>query len=379
MLVLNWRDPRNPDAGGAEVHLHEIMKRAVAAGHSVVQVSHSAPGLPAEEEIDGIRVLRRGGRFTFNIGLAGFCRKLGLDSFDLVVEDLCKLPFFAPGWSGRPVAVLVPHLFGTTAYREVALPLALYVNLLEAAIPRVYSKCRFVAISNSTGNDLVRRGIAPERIDIVPCGIDTGLYSPDEGVGPRPGRILYIGRIKKYKGLRYLLQALAILRRRGVEAGLAVVGAGDYLPELERLAGRMGLEREVEFTGFVPEERKLLELRSAWVAALPSEKEGWGLTVIEANACGTPVIASDSDGLRDSVRPGETGLLVPHGDPAALADALQTVLSDSGLRARLSAGGLAWARSFTWDRAAEDTIAALERAVSEWTGLSAPEALRLRS
>lgn len=368
MLVLNWRDPRNPEAGGAEVHLHEIMRRAVAAGHSVVQVSHAAPGLPADEELDGIRILRRGGRLTFNIGLAGFCRRLGLDSFDLVVEDLCKLPFFAPRWSGRPVAVLVPHLFGTTAYREVALPLAFYVNLLESAIPRAYSRCRFVAISNSTRDDLVRRGIAPGRIDVVPCGIDAGLYSPDEGVEPRPGRILYIGRIKKYKGLRHLLEALAILRSRGGEARLAVVGTGDYLPELERLAGRLGLEHEVEFTGFVGEERKLLELRSAWVAALPSEKEGWGLTVIEANACGTPVIASDSDGLRDSVRPGETGLLVPHGDSTALADALQTVLSDHLLRARLSIGGLAWARTFTWERAAKDTVAALERAASEWAG-----------
>lgn len=365
MLVLNWRDPRNPDAGGAEVHLHEIMRRAVAAGHDVVQVSHSVPGLPTEEEIDGVRILRRGGRLTFNIGLAGFCRKLGLDSFDLVVEDLCKLPFFAPRWSGRPVAVLVPHLFGTTAYREVALPLALYVNLLEAAIPRAYSKCLFVAISDSTRNDLLRRGIAPGRIDVVPCGIDTSFYSPDERVQPRPGRILYIGRIKRYKGIQYLLEALAILRERGVEAGLTVVGAGDYLPELVRLAGRMGLDREVEFTGYVGDERKLLELRSAWVAALPSEKEGWGLTVIEANACGTPVIASDSDGLRDSVRPGETGLLVPHGDPTALADAMQTILCDRGLRARLSAGGLAWARTFTWDRAAADTLASLDRAASD--------------
>ncbi len=120
----------------------------------------------------------------------------------------------------------------------------------------------------------------------------------------------------------------------------------------------------MEFTGFVQEDRKLLELRRAWVAALPSEKEGWGLTVIEANACGTPVVASDSDGLRDSVKPGETGLLVPHADPPALADALRKILAAPELRARLSEGGLAWARTFTWERTARETISAMERAAS---------------
>jgi glycosyltransferase involved in cell wall biosynthesis len=115
----------------------------------------------------------------------------------------------------------------------------------------------------------------------------------------------------------------------------------------------------VTFTGFVPLEQKLLELRTAAVAALPSEKEGWGLTVIEANACGTPVVASDSDGLRDSVKNGETGLLVPHGNPEALADALQSILQDGTLRGRLSKAGIEWARGFTWDSTAADVIAAM--------------------
>ena len=352
----------NPDAGGAEVHLHEIMRRAVLSGHEVVQVSHAVPGLPEDEVLDGIRILRHGGRLTFNIGLRRFCDRLDLSSFDLIVEDLCKLPFFAPRWSKTPVAVLVPHLFGTTAYREVAFPLAFYVNALEAFIPKVYSGCRFVAISGSTKADLVRRGIPAESVDVVPCGIDTSFYTPDASENPEPGSILYVGRVKKYKGIQNLVEAVRILGQRGCKARLRIVGTGDYLEPLKAMVRRSGSSGSVEFTGFVPAERKLLELRRAWVAALPSEKEGWGLTVIEANACGTPVVASDSDGLRDSVRNGETGLLVPHGRPEALADALQSILQDPARRERLAAGGLAWARTFTWDKAASDTIAALQRA-----------------
>ncbi len=365
ILALNWRDPRNPEAGGAEVHLHEILRRAAASGHEVVQVSQASGGLPREEVLDGVRILRRGGRFTFNIGLASWCRRnLDLHSMDLVVEDLCKLPFFAPRWSPVPVLVVVPHLFGTTAYREVALPLALYVNLLESLVPRAYAGCRFVAISESTKRDLERRGIPGGSIDVVPCGMDADAYSPDPSVRVEPGSILYVGRIKKYKGIQFLLEAVALLGRRGVPARLRVVGSGDYLGRLRDRAGALGISSSVEFTGFVEEAAKLTELRRAWVAALPSEKEGWGLTVVEANACGTPVVASDSDGLRDSVRHGETGLLVPHGNAEALADALQSILGDASLRARLSDGGLAWARSFTWERTAEGTISAMERAAS---------------
>ncbi|HRY60848.1 MAG TPA: glycosyltransferase family 4 protein [Candidatus Fermentibacter sp.] len=363
VLVLNWRDPRNPEAGGAEVHLHEIMRRAASAGHEIVQVSQACDGLPGEETIDGVGIIRRGGRFTFNLGLRGWCRRhLDLASFDLVVEDLCKLPFFSPSWSPAPVLVLVPHLFGTTAYREVAFPLALYVDALERLIPRVYRGCRFVAISESTKRDLERRGIPGGDISVSPCGIDLDEYAPSPSGAHDPRTILYVGRLKRYKGVQTLIEALSILRDRGSDAVLRVVGTGDFREELERLADRLGLQDRVVFTGFVPGESKLAELRNACVAALPSEKEGWGLTVIEANACGTPVVASDSDGLRDSVRNGETGILVPHGDPEALAGALSAVLSDPGLRARLSEAGKVWAGRFGWDVTAGEVIGEMIRA-----------------
>ncbi|OPL18163.1 MAG: hypothetical protein AVO35_06570 [Candidatus Aegiribacteria sp. MLS_C] len=360
IMALNWRDPRNPEAGGAEVHLHEILKRAVSAGHTVTQVSQAVKGLPPEEMIDGVRILRHGRRNTFNFSVRRFALSLDIGTnFDLVLEDLCKIPFYSPRWSPVPVLTVVPHLFGTTAYREVAFPLALYVNFMESFIPSAYRDSTFVAISDSTRTDLISRGIPAGRISVIPCGIDTGFYSPGPPE-PEQGTFLYVGRLKRYKGVHLIISALRLLREAGRDCRLTVLGSGDYDHELRKLASKQGLEDSVTFEGFVSQERKLHWLRRAWAAVFPSEKEGWGLTVIEANACGTPVIASDSEGLRDSVRNGETGILVPHGDLEALAEAMGRIASDSELRSDLGAKGKEWAGNFDWDSTARRMLQVME-------------------
>ena len=361
LLALNWRDLKNPETGGAEIHLHEILRRAVREGHEVTQISQAVQGLPSEEIMDGVRILRHGRRNTFNFTLRNFATSLDIAAnYDLVIEDLCKIPFYSPKWSPVPVLTIVPHLFGTTAYREVAFPLALYVNLMESFIPKFYRGSSFIAISDSTKNDLVRRGIDAGRISVIPCGVDTDFYSPGEPA-PEPGRFLYVGRLKKYKGVQLILAALAILREEGRDYTLTVLGSGDYESELKKLSKRVNLDDLVTFEGFVSQERKLYWLRKAWTAVFSSEKEGWGLTVIEANACGTPVIASDSDGLRDSVRNGETGLLVPHGDIEKLAAAMDKLAGDRTLRDKLSKQGLEWADGFNWDSTASRVITIMKQ------------------
>ena len=363
LLALNWRDPRNPETGGAEVHLHEILRRAVRDGHEVTQISQMVSGLPAEEMLDGVRVLRHGKRNTFNFTLKKFALSLDIASnFDLILEDLCKIPFYSPKWSPVPVLTIVPHLFGTTAYREVPLPLALYVNLMESFIPRIYRNCSFVAISESTKDDLIKRGIAANNIVVIPCGIDTGFYTPGKPV-PEPGTFLYVGRLKKYKGVQFILAAMAKLRKAGKNYSLVVLGSGDYEEELKKITSRLKLERNVVFEGFVPQERKLHWLRKAWAAVFPSEKEGWGLTVIEANACGTPVIASDSAGLRDSVIDGQTGILVPHGNIEMLAEEMNRLALNSSLRSELGKNGIDWAAGFNWDATADRVMKVMKNSL----------------
>jgi glycosyltransferase involved in cell wall biosynthesis len=374
VLALNWRDPRHPEAGGAEVHLWEILKRWLPRGAAVTYLASSFPGAAPEEEMDGIRVLRRGSWWNGNWAAAAcMTRELGGEPFDLVLEDLNKLPYYSPLYARAPVLVVVPHLFGTTVFAEASWPVAAAVWAHERLIPAVYGRCSFLAISESTRQDLVARGVARGRIAVSHCGLDHRRYRPGGAKTERPS-VIFLGRLRRYKGVDTLLEAFHEVLARMPEAQLTILGDGPYRAALAERARRLGLGAAVEFTGFVAGEEKVRRLASAWVSALPSPKEGWGLTVVESNACGTPVVASRSPGLVDSVRDGESGLLVPHGDAGALAETLLRVLGDAGLRERLAAGGLAWAGRFTWERCSDEAWS-VATAVAEGRALPDPSGL----
>jgi len=356
VLAVNFRDPAHPEAGGAELHLEHILLEAVRRGHRVTWLAAGFPGGAPEAEHRGIRIVRRGTWWSFSAAVPGVLRRMR-PAPDVVIEDINKIPCFTSWWTGAKVSVIVPHLFGATAFREAPLPMALAVVALEALIPSAYRRSRFVAISESTRDDLARRGIPPARVTVVHCGLDHASYRFDPAVkkAARP-TVLYIGRVRRYKGVDWVMRALPGVVARVPGTRLVVVGDGPHLPELRRAAERMGLSQAVEFAGFLPLAEKVRMLREAWVLVQPSPKEGWGLTVVEAGACGTAVVAADSPGLRDSVRDGETGLLVPWGDDARLAGALVRVLADEALRTRLATAGLAWAQRFQWPECARRSL-----------------------
>lgn len=364
LLALNWRDIRHPEAGGAEVHLHEILVRMVARGHAATLVATSYPGAPAEETVDGIRVVRRGSWWNANFVVARAARALLRERrFDLVVEDINKIPFFMPLHTRVPVLAVVPHLFGTTVFRETNPLFASYVLAWEGLIPAVYRRARFVAISPSTRDDLVRRGIRADRIDVVLCGLDHARYRLLPGIarGEEP-TVVHLGRVRKYKAIDVVLAAFERVRREVAGARLVVVGDGPELPALRRLAARLGLGDSVTFTGRMRADDVVAVLNHARVCVNASPKEGWGLTVVEANACGVPVVGSDRPGLRDSIRDGETGFLVPYGDADAFAQKTIDLLADRARWRRMSEASLAWAQSLTWEKTADEMERAFERA-----------------
>jgi glycosyltransferase involved in cell wall biosynthesis len=352
------------------VHLHEILNRWRARGHSITWLASAWPGGAREDERDGIRILRRGAWWNANHALpAAARRELGGERFDAVIEDINKLPFFAPRWAHAPVLAVVPHLFGTTVFAETDPLQALYVLAHEARIPSVYRATPFLAISGSTRDDLVRRGVAADHVTVVHCGLDHARYRPSAPKAATP-TVVFLGRLRRYKGVGVLLDAFARVRRTVAGARLEIVGDGPYRPQLERRAQGLGLSDHVRFLGFVPAVEKTAHLSAAHVSVCPSPKEGWGLTVIESNACGTAVVASRSPGLVDSVKDGETGLLVPHGDVDALAAAVVRVLTEDPLRTRLEQGGRAWADTFTWERCADEAHGWLERSLGLEPGAS---------
>lgn len=353
ILVVNWQDRENPQAGGAEEHLHQVFGRLARRGHRVTLLCSGWKGCARTTTIDGIDVHRTGGRYTYNLAAPLYCqRHLSNKDFDVAVEDLNKVPMLAPVWSGaRADLLLVHHLFGTTAFREANPLLATATWLFERIIPAAYRGLPCVAVSRSTREDLARRGLDPTRIAVIRNGVEL------DGLGPAADRyedptVVYLGRLKRYKRVDLVLSAVARLREEGLGVKMIVAGKGDARPALEDAARRLGIEDSVHFAGFVPDEQKRELLSRSWVHALTSPKEGWGITSIEASACGTPTVASNSPGLRETVRHGETGLLVPHGDVDALAEALGRTLQPE-TRDRMGRSARAMAERYTWDGVAD--------------------------
>lgn len=364
ILVVNWQDIRNPLAGGAEVHLHEVFSRIARRGHRVTLCCSAFPGAPAVEDINGVTVIREGSRSLFNFRfLRAYLARLRFERFDLVVDDMNKIPFFTPLFVHEPVYGITHHLFGRSIFKEVGFLLASYVYMMERLAVWLYRSQRipFVVGSPSTHRELMECGFRREDVALIHYGVDHAMHTPALSAKSQTPLIGYFGRLKRYKSIDHLLRALPSVARKVPELKAMIVGAGDDRPRLEAIARDLGLQKIVEFTGFVSETRKVELLQKMWFKVATSSKEGWGLTVLEANACGTPVIASNVEGLRDAVRDGETGLLYTYGDVAALSDRIMQLISDVQLRQRLTAAAIEWSRSFDWDVAAEQTLALLER------------------
>jgi glycosyltransferase involved in cell wall biosynthesis len=358
ILLVNWQDPQNPRAGGAEIHLHEIFRRIRAEGHEVTWLASGWRGAPPRADVDGLEIHRTASRYTFGPAvIAYYKRRLSHRSFDVVVEALNKVPVYSPAWCRPPVVLLVHHLFGTTAFREAPAPLAAMTWLQERPLAAVYRDTPVQAISRSTADDLVSRGFDRRRIQVIYPGVDVDFFAP----APAPTRsitptFLYLGRLQRYKRVDLILEALARVRHEVPSARVILAGKGANEEPLRRLSVSLGIADRVDFAGYVSEERKRVLFRSSWANVFVSPKEGWGITNLEAAACGTPTVASDSPGLRESVVHGRTGLLVPHGDVASLALTMRRLAEDPALVEKLGAGARDFARAFTWEAAARATL-----------------------
>lgn len=366
ILVFNWQDLSHPLAGGAEVHLHETYARIARMGHQVTLFCSSYEGAKPVEEMDGITVIREGGRHLFNfVVMRRYFTTFRHGGYDLIVDDVNKIPFYTPAYVREPVLGELHHLLGTSVFQETIFPLASYVYLAERASLPMYRKIHFMIHSPSTRTEVTANGFAPERIHYVPYGMNHQLFR-QTGVAKSPVPLIgALGRLKKYKSFDHLIEAFVIVKQSVPEAKLVIVGDGDDRPRLESLTASLGLNDSVTFTGFVSEEEKVRWLNTMHVAVNTSAKEGWGLTAIEANACGTTTVSSNVQGLRDAVLDGETGLLYEYGNREMLAEKLLRLLRDDAERERLTANALRRSKEFDWQTGAERTMEVIERVVRE--------------
>ncbi len=347
ILVINWQDWDNPYAGGAEVYLYEIFTRLAQRGHRILLLVSSAKGQKRYETRDGFEIYRIGKRHNFNFyvpyALRFLLRKYPID---VVVDDLNKIPFYSPLFTKKKVVPMIMHLFRDAIYRETDIMSASYVFLTERIIPFCYPHSEFVAISRSTAEDLEAIGVRG-KIHIVHSGVlpvrSIRRYRRQKDL------VVYVGRVKKYKSIDHFIEAVRLIRKdKKIRA--MIVGDGDARQDLMDYAAKRNIE--VAFTGFISEQEKYRIYQEARVVVQPSMKEGWGLTTIEAQSLGTPVVCADAPGLREAVVDGSTGYLYPYGDIEALAERILVLLEDDTTWKRFSRAAARWAETFSWEGSA---------------------------
>jgi glycosyltransferase involved in cell wall biosynthesis len=364
VLLLNERCHSNLLAGGAETHLFEVFGRLASYNVHTELLCCGFEGAAARDAHRGVTITRVGSRLSFYARVAGEVRRrVAAGEVDLIVEAHNKVPFLSPLYAGgTPVLVIHHHLHGWTAFRQVAPPIAAASVALEALIPWVYRDVPMLTISASSKSDLVRRGLREELVDVVPCGLDHAVHRPAP-FEDRVPLVVSLGRLEPYKRLDLLLRAWPRVLVEVPDARLAIVGRGQEEPRLRVLARRLGVSGSVGFPGFVSDAEKVAWLQRAALLVQVSRKEGWGLTVAEAYACGTPVVAMDVPGLSDSVQDGVTGLLVRQARPRPLAAAISKLLADDETRWRMSHRALAWSANFDWEESASAVLRAAQHAV----------------
>lgn len=357
--LLAWRDLAHPEAGGSEVHMARIASLWARAGLEVTVRTSQAAGLPAHEEVDGYRVVRHAGRYGVfpDTAVREALRRHG--PIDAVVEAWNGVPFLTPLWFRGPRVAMVHHVH--QEMWDLVLPprLAAAGRFVEARLaPPLYRGTTVLTLSSSSRSEIVRRlGLPAERIGVVPPGIDE-RFGPDPAE-PRADHplVLAVGRLMPTKRFDALVRLCAPLRDRHPGLELVIAGEGYERPALEAVVRELDAGSWVRLAGRVDDDELLALYRRAWVVAATSMAEGWGMTLTEAAACGTPAVATDIAGHRDSVEPGVSGLL--GADDDAVADHLDAVIGDQALRRRLSEGALDHASSFTWEATAAGVLSAL--------------------
>ena len=267
------------------------------------------------------------------------------------------MPFLSPLWASQPRVVWLHHVHGDMWKMVLPPRLAAMGQLLEHRLaPALYRGTRIVTLSESSKRQLVSElHFRSDKVSVVPPGIDP-QFSPGGERSPVP-LVVAVGRLVPVKHFDRLLRIMARVREQQPDATLTIVGEGYERRNLDEVVRELDAESWVTFAGRITDDELVDLYRRAWVVASASSHEGWGMTLTEAAACGTPAVATRISGHLDAVAEGTGGLLAE--DDRALRDHLVTVLSDTEARDRLSAGALAHAQAFTWEATAAGTLTAL--------------------
>lgn len=364
VLYLSWRDQEHPEAGGSETYVERTAAVLADHGHDVTILAAAFPGGSERTRHGAVRVLRRGGRFTVYLrGLAHLVRHRS--DYDVVVDVQNGVPFWSPLVTRLPVVPVVHHAHRDQWPVIMGPALGALGWFLESRVaPRVYRRCRYVTVSRATLADLTALGVDPARVTVTYSGNDlpedyTSYRSVPRSAQPR---LMVLGRMVPHKHVEVAIDLVRDLRKRYPTLEMDVVGSGYWLDRLREHASRVGVADRVTFHGFVDERTKNRLLAESWVVLMPSQKEGWGLTIVEAGLHGTPAVAfAHAGGVTESIVDAETGLLAKDRDE--MLTQVATLLSDAELRDKYGENARHHACGFSW-AATGDGLEAVLREVA---------------
>lgn len=357
--VLAWRDLEDPDAGGSEIHADEFMRRWQDAGLDLLHRTSRAVGRPAQDYRHGYRVLRRGGRYSiFPLAIADeLLHRMG--PYDAVVEIWNGVPWMTPLWCRKPRLVVLHHVHDKMWNLTFPEPVAWIGKRLESSwAPPLYRNTETVTLSADSQQDLLRLGWRSNRLHVAHAGVDS-FFTPGDLKTERPSAVA-VGRLAPVKRFVDLLEQCVEVHREIPDFQLTIVGEGALRNELERWISTHGARSWVTLAGRVEKHELRSLYRSSWLLLSASLAEGWGLTLTEAAACGTPTVATDIGGHRSAVHDGITGSLVPVSE---IGSRSTYILRNDALRESMSREALKWARSLSWDDMAANVLRPLHSEV----------------
>lgn len=338
ILILNWKDVKNPDVGGAEIILYELGKRFIKDGHIVTWFCRSYPGAKPEEIVDGIRIIRRGNRFTVYWEAFRYYRSLKHKP-DKVLDCVNTICWQTPLYVSKEKRIVyVNQLAKEVLFYELPPIVSHIARFLEPIEYIPYKDTSFICYSESVKKDITTFGIPEKNISTFPIGIDHDRYIP--GIKSKDPLFIFVARLTAMKRPDLCVEAMSIVVQRYPKAKLAIVGYGPMEKTLEHMIRMRKLEMNIFivnkdhlFFDTNPKDQKVKFMQQSWALLLPSVKEGWGMVVTEAAACGTPTIGTRVTGLMDSIVDFQTGILlssVP--DARELADAMMLLIQDEKIR-----------------------------------------------
>lgn len=363
ILFLNWRDIKNPKSGGAEILTHEIAKKLVQKKHNIIQFSSFFPHARSHEVIDGVEIIRKGHpdlRTLFSsvhFKAYQYYKKKKFGEIDLVIDEIHGMPFFTPLYVKEEKIAFICEYAGSLWNKAVAFPFNYFGRIAEVLYPNLYRGVKVITISDSSKKEIQKNLFPKVHISVIHPGCSTPIF---KGSLKKRNRLtlVFIARLSKTKGVEDALEIVRIIKESESDVVLHVIGRGDglYVSDIKRIVENKQITKNVIFHGFVTEKKKINLIDRSHFLITTSQKEGWGLTVHEANSRGVPVISYNVGGLKDIVKNGINGFLCKRNTPAFMARTVLTLFKDKKMYNKLRKSSIEERKKYTWKKTVQEFL-----------------------